>query len=244
MLAYQAVACPFGQIDHHDMADTPREGPVTPANLAAIASGKHKPTPHQDTPGFLLLSETSVAPREPETSGEAHIEEVATRPKDAGSGSERVDGYDALIAARQDHAVILAALGTITDLLRGLREDMARQVALQEQQRLVVEQLLAAVEQLRRLVDELLRNGTNQGPGLGYAASQQATVIDTEIADASKRWPSSPWDKIKDEVKKVLVRLWGMISKLLTVKEWTLTGKVGTGILGLAEASVSVAFGR
>ena len=119
-------------------------------------------------------------------------------------------------------------------------------MTLHEQQQLAVEQLLAAVQQERLLVDELLSNGTNQGPGLGYAASTQATVIDTETADAAQRWPSSAWEKIKAEVKRVLARLWSMISKLLTVKEWALSGKVGTPgpLLGLAEASVSVTFGR
>jgi hypothetical protein len=74
--------------------------------------------------------------------------------------------------------------------------------------------------------------------------SQQATVTVTEATDASKRWHSSAWDKIKAEIEKVLDRLWSMISKLVTVKEWTLTGKVGTGVLGLAEASVSVTSSR
>lgn len=165
-----------------------------------------------------------------------------------GGGGEEVGAgaYDALAAARQDHAVIVAGLNTITGLLQGLREDIARQVALQEQQQLVTEQLLAAVQQERHLIDELINNGTNQGPGVAYAAQQQATVIDTETTDASQRWPSSAWEKIKAEVKKVLARLWSVISKLVTVKEWTLTGKVGTpGLLfGLAEASVSVTFGR
>lgn len=161
--------------------------------------------------------------------------------KDAGAGF-----YDAQAAAREDHVAIVARLNTITGLLQELREGMAQQVVLQEQQWLATEQLLAAVQQERHLVDELLANGIDQGPGVAFAAQQQATVIDTETADASKRWPSSAWDKIKAEVKKVLTRLWGMISKLVTVKEWTLTGKVGTPgpLLGLAEASVSVTFGR
>jgi hypothetical protein len=220
---------------------------MTPALLiaAAIASGKYRPTPQPTgRQGFIPLRYASAAPSEPGTSGEARVEDPGTGPDGAEPGADRMHDYDALVAAREDHAVILAGLSTITDLLQKLREEIARQAAPQEQQRLVAEQLQAAVQQLRRLVDELLRNGTNQGPGLSYAAQQQATVIDSETADASKRWPSSAWDKIKDEVKRVLARLWGMISKLVTVKEWTLSGKVGTGILGLAEACVSVTFGQ
>jgi hypothetical protein len=118
-----------------------------------------------------------------------------------------------------------------------------QQLAPQEEQRLVTDQLLTATEQLRRLTDELLRNGTNQSPGLGYATSQEAMVLDSGTEDAGKRWPSAAWEKIKAAIKKALPWLWGMISKLVTIKEWTLTGTVG-GIPGLPEASVSVTFGR
>jgi hypothetical protein len=239
------------------MADKFPEGNPNTANLAAaIAAQQGLGRPAPITPrGFVIPEGSTDARRQsgldaeqpvgPEL-GEAHVESPASGPEDAEPGTDSIGGYDPLIAAREDHDVIVGLLSAITELLQGLREEIASQVFVQEQQRLAVEQLLAAVQQERLLIDELLRNGTNQGPGLAYAASTQATVIDTEVADEAERNPSSLWEKIKAEVRRVLARLWSMISKLLTVKEWALSGKVGTPgpLLGLAEASVSVTFGR
>ena len=44
-------------------------------------------------------------------------------------------------------------------------------------------------------------------------------------------------------VKKLLAKLWTIISGLLTPKEWKLKGKAGTGLLGLADVEVEVTFG-
>jgi hypothetical protein len=44
-------------------------------------------------------------------------------------------------------------------------------------------------------------------------------------------------------IKKFLSKLWSIISGLLTPKEWKLKGKVGTGLLGLADVEVEVTFG-
>jgi hypothetical protein len=116
----------------------------------------------------------------------------------------------------------------LQELRQQLREDAARQVALQDQQQVAIEQLMAAVRQLHRQLDELVSNGTNQDPGLSYATSQQAMVIEAETADHSRQWPGSAWEKIKRVLARALKRLWSMISKLVRVKEWTLSGKIGT----------------
>jgi hypothetical protein len=38
--------------------------------------------------------------------------------------------------------------------------------------------------------------------------------------------------------------LWSIIGHLVTVKEWTVTGQAGGGMLGFPQASVSVTFGK
>jgi hypothetical protein len=49
--------------------------------------------------------------------------------------------------------------------------------------------------------------------------------------------------KVWKEIKAISRRLWSMIAHLMKVTQWTVTGQAGTGVLGLASASVSVTFG-
>ena len=44
-------------------------------------------------------------------------------------------------------------------------------------------------------------------------------------------------------LKRFLSKIWQIISNLLTPKEWKLQGKVGTGILGLADVGIEITFG-
>lgn len=45
------------------------------------------------------------------------------------------------------------------------------------------------------------------------------------------------------QIKRIGVFLWALISKYLRLKEWKVTGSVGTGFLGLADASIELTFG-
>jgi hypothetical protein len=219
------------------MADTPRVNPEQLAALYEELRSRAGVAPPPAKQGYERLPFQDA----PDSSAEAG-ENPETGSGSAGHGAGQTGTYDPLAAARDDQVVIVARLDTITGLLQELREDTARQ-ALHDQQQVVIEQLLTATQQLRSLIGELMKNGTSQGPGLGYATVQQATVMDAEAEDGGRRWPGPAWEKIKDEIKKILPWLWSMISKLVTVKEWTLTGTVG-GFPGLAPASVSVTFGR
>ena len=51
------------------------------------------------------------------------------------------------------------------------------------------------------------------------------------------------WDTLWDTLKKVVPRVWSMVWHLVKVKEWTVSGQVGTGLLGLAHAGISITFG-
>jgi hypothetical protein len=44
-------------------------------------------------------------------------------------------------------------------------------------------------------------------------------------------------------LKRFLSKIWQIISHMLTPKEWKLTGKVGTGVLGLADVGIEITFG-
>lgn len=44
-------------------------------------------------------------------------------------------------------------------------------------------------------------------------------------------------------LKRFLSKLWQIISHMLMPKEWKLTGKVGTGVLGLADVGIEITFG-
>ncbi len=50
-------------------------------------------------------------------------------------------------------------------------------------------------------------------------------------------------NRVQPILKRLLRLLWRFISGLLTPKEWTLGGKLGTGFLGLAEAHLDITFG-
>ena len=44
-------------------------------------------------------------------------------------------------------------------------------------------------------------------------------------------------------LRKFLAKIWSIISHLLTPKEWKLKGKVGSTVLGLAQAEIEITFG-
>lgn len=44
-------------------------------------------------------------------------------------------------------------------------------------------------------------------------------------------------------IRGILARLWSLLSRLMTPTEWKLSGKIGSGPLGLADVAVEVTFG-
>lgn len=45
-------------------------------------------------------------------------------------------------------------------------------------------------------------------------------------------------------IKRLLSKIWQLIANLLTPKEWKLHGKIGTSLLGLADAGIEITFGQ
>jgi hypothetical protein len=94
-------------------------------------------------------------------------------------------------------------------------------------------------------VDKVLNGGPQQPPGQAFQlmAAQVALADDVEDAEESAESEGRRfWANIRRKLERAAKKLWAMISHLLRVKEWSLTGTVGTGVLGFGEASISVTF--
>jgi hypothetical protein len=135
---------------------------------------------------------------------------------------------------------VLAAYDKAQEALLQFRDDAP-------EFREVADGLIALVEAQKVRVKELVKAGPGQPPGPAFelVAEQEALVDDVEDAEADAQGAGqSFWKKIKHWLSRAGGKLWVMIQRLTTVKEWSLTGKMGTGVLGLAEASISVTFGK
>jgi hypothetical protein len=224
--------------------DTPRRGGNSPWMPREIVQGNR--IPESVPPGYAVdepaarLGEggrDGDTPRGPQEDGDASREAQQEPPA----------GYDRVAAAREDYADAARDIRTITRELRRFAESLPQTGQLQEVQR---EQLRLAERQLREyqrltaLLEELLSKGRDQDPGVGFSAATRATALDGETKDAEEQWPQSIWKEIRKTLRRLLPRVWSMISHLLQVKEWSLEGQVGAGVIGWAQAGISVTFGK
>jgi hypothetical protein len=175
---------------------------------------------------------------------------------DADTPEQDDSGYNRTSAAREDLHVLVAALDKVSDQLAQLtdtlqqqldggldRPDLEQTAALEEQVDLAT-QIVPEVDQLKDVARELVKRGLDQAPDLAFSATAQMTVLRTDVRRARKRFSAnSAWKRIWDLLKGLPQRLLSLISHLVKVKEWSVTGQVGTGMLGLAQASISVTFG-
>jgi hypothetical protein len=174
---------------------------------------------------------------------------------DVGSeGSDDVgsDGYDRQAAAREDLRLLVNALDEVsrelTHLAEALRQESSertnRSLDLDEQAALA-EQIVPEVRLLTGTARKLVARGTDQEPDLAFSAAAQMTALKSDLRFAKKRYfQNRAWAKVWAALKRAAPRLWSLISHLVKVKEWSVTGEVGTGVLGLARASISVTFGK
>ena len=166
-------------------------------------------------------------------------------PDDGEAGAE---GYDRMAASTADYQALAAAVQDFTriveQLRRELREEAATRQTVHDQQLGVSAQVLSAVQQMQLEIAEMLRKGTNQDPGLGFSATAHAASARSGTKYARKRWQGPLWDAAWDTLRsRIFPLLWNIIARLVRVKEWTVGGQVGTGVLGIAQASISVTFG-
>ncbi len=127
--------------------------------------------------------------------------------------------------------------------------EVERELRGQEHSAAVAEQLTVRrqidgdVARMKVMVEDLVASGRGQDPSAAVAVSAQASVIRSEASMARRRW-GQLWDAVWAAVKRALPRLWALISQLLTVKEWTVTGQAKSDPFGLLSASVTITFGH
>jgi hypothetical protein len=118
------------------------------------------------------------------------------------------------------------------------RLDLLRQQG--EQLRVTNQVLQEYLPALRYVAQEMVRKGVRQDPGAAAAAATTASVVQSEVSSAQRLFGGA-WNKISEALKKVLNCLWALISQLVRVKEWTLTGHVELPFLG--GAGIAITFG-
>jgi hypothetical protein len=173
----------------------------------------------------------------PDDAGDARAEKIS-QGEDVGSDQTR-EPNDPGRAARQDAKEAKAAYEAVRTNLQELRENALGDL---EQ----IDGMIARVNTQIASIDEVLQAGAGQSPGGAFQlmAGQAALADDVEDAEESGQGSGqSFWARIKRWLGRAGRKLWSMISGLVRVKEWSLTGKMGTGVLGFAEASISVTFG-
>lgn len=158
----------------------------------------------------------------------------------------------------------LMAIGpALKDWERPLAEDL-------EQFQIRVAQLLDRIERLLREIGSLESQKTKEGTA--FSLSTLANELNAQLEwlkgilehienmmkDRASDIPDwfinqvanpvrSAIQKIKTYLapilKRFLSKIWQIISSLLTPKEWKLQGKIGAGILGLADVGIEITFG-
>jgi hypothetical protein len=161
-------------------------------------------------------------------------------------------GYNRDDAAREDLRILVSGLDEVSRQLHELTVTlMGQQLSKQvDGQPDIVEEtdlageIVSEVSRLSKTAHDLVAQGSNQEPDLAFSATAQMTVVRSDLRYARKRFSAtSAWTKIWETLTRVAPRLWSLISHLVKVKEWSVTGQVGTGVFGLAQASISVTFG-
>lgn len=179
-------------------------------------------------------------------------QEIGAPRPDQGSGG----GYDRMAAAQDDLRVLDNALNEVAQQLVALSDTLRQQLdegqdrldlgekAALEEQVVRAEQIAPEVHELKDTASELVARGPDQAPDLAFSATAQMTALRSDVRRARKRYSgNSAWKRIWEMLKELPQRLLSLISHLVKVKEWSVTGQVGTGVLGLAQASISVTFG-
>jgi hypothetical protein len=109
-----------------------------------------------------------------------------------------------------------------------------------------IARLIARADGQTADADELVQAGSGQAPDRAFRLAAGHSVLADDIGDAgveAKDEVKGIWKNVKDWMHKAGLKLWALISRLVKVKEWSISGTVGTDVLGFAQASISVTFG-
>jgi len=181
---------------------------------------------------------------QPREAGE-HSEKVSDLGNDGASPPGSDAGYDATAAAREDYAAIAEGLEVITQELQKIADELRLHTVpdVNPEELQVAERQQGACKNLDASLAEMLERGPGQDPDLAFSVHAQSASLKGGTKYARKRWPGRAWDTIWHTLKRILPLVWSFISHLVRVREWSVSGQVGTGLVGLLQAKISVTFG-
>jgi hypothetical protein len=225
-----------------DMSDTPW-AKQRAEGATALACEREDDASRRDA---SFSGSGSGAPSWPEPTVRETDSEDADAAEDAGAAE-----YGRLAAARRDLRVVVSSLDEASRQLKGLADELRCRSpekvsgGLEPDEEIeIADQIASSIDQLTAGAKGLVARGLDQKPDLAFSVVAQMAAVETEVKDARERLPTTgTWMRVWAILKRVSLRLWSLISHLVKVKEWSVTGEVGTGVLGLAKASISVKFG-
>ena len=165
------------------------------------------------------------------------------------------DDYDRILAAREDLAMLVSDLYSLSGQLEELATTVRRAglSSMLELQPGFHMRLVDAAHRLTLTLHALADAGTDQPPGLAFSAIAQLSALENDISVvATATVPSDRFradddagipEMITGTLRRIRTRLWSLISHLARIKEWSLGGQPGAGAPGLAQECVQLTFG-
>lgn len=106
-----------------------------------------------------------------------------------------------------------------------------------------LEQIETQITIIKAEIAETLHAGTGQSPGRALNLMEDHKDLEADVEATTEGEDETLRRTIKTWLIKAGLRLWGMIRRLLKVKEWSLSGEVGSPVFGFAKATISITFG-
>jgi hypothetical protein len=165
------------------------------------------------------------------------------------------DGYDRLEAVAAERDLLLGYLDQVSDgisQLSGLGVGSYPDAGSRAGK---LAELDRATDRLAATIQALAEAEPDEARDLSVSAMAQLQALESDIDDAEDQATSASvvsvqvgkvgtvFTSIKKALSKAWKRLWSLISHLTTVKEWSVSGQVGSGVLGFAQATITVTFG-
>ena len=173
--------------------------------------------------------------------------------------SEEEEEAEDLAYAEAALARVTSRLGDAADELSELAADL-RSAGDDPQQLRAAEQVLDQIQSVEAILGRIFRRRrARQNPGDAFWVIAQVSALGSDAEAARDRWPgtgpdpSGPppkpprrnrWEVALAHIKAAMPHIWAFISRLITPVQWTASGNFGTGIFGIASASITVTFGK
>jgi hypothetical protein len=173
--------------------------------------------------------------------------------------SEEEEEAEDLAYAEAALARVTSRLGDAAGELSEFAADL-RSAGDDPQQLRAAEQVLDQIQSVEDILQRIFRRRrARQNPGDGFSVVAQVSALVSDAETDTDRWPGtgpdpsgpppkpprrSPWKVALAHIKDALPHIWAFISRLITPVQWTASGNVGTGIFGIASASITVTFGK